>query len=140
MISTNPGSPPAALAKIASGGELSRISLALQVAAAERATAPTMIFDEVDVGIGGGIAEVVGDLLGQLSDRVQVLVVTHLAQVACKGNHHLRVSKTLADGGMSTGVDHLNDETRVEEIARMQGGRTITDSNRAHARELLDAS
>ncbi len=140
MISTNPGSPPAALAKIASGGELSRISLALQVAAAERATAPTMIFDEVDVGIGGGIAEVVGDLLGQLSDRVQVLVVTHLAQVACKGNHHLLVSKTLADGGMSTGVDHLDDETRVEEIARMQGGRTITDSNRAHARELLDAS
>ena len=140
MISTNPGSPPAALAKIASGGELSRISLALQVAAAERATAPTMIFDEVDVGIGGGIAEVVGDLLGQLSDRVQVLVVTHLAQVACKGNHHLLVSKTLADGGMSTGVDHLDDETRVEEIARMQGGRTITDNNRAHARELLDAS
>ncbi|MGD2008469.1 MAG: DNA repair protein RecN, partial [Cellvibrionales bacterium] len=88
----------------------------------------------------GGIAEVVGDLLGQLSDRVQVLCVTHLAQVACKGNEHLLVSKALADGGMSTRVDHLDDETRVEEIARMQGGRTITDSNRAHARELLNAS
>ncbi len=140
LISTNPGSAPGSLAKIASGGELSRISLALQVAAAECATAPTMIFDEVDVGIGGGIAEIVGELLSQLSQRVQVLCVTHLAQVACKGHHHLRVSKSGDKSAIFTHVNPLREEERVEEIARMQGGVTITDSTRAHAREMLSAS
>jgi len=139
LISTNPGSALGSLAKIASGGELSRISLALQVAAAESATAPTMIFDEVDVGIGGGVAEVVGELLSQLSQRVQVLCVTHLAQVACKGSHHLQVSKTGDDSAVFTEVHLLEVEERVEEIARMQGGLTITDSTRAHAREMLNA-
>jgi DNA repair protein RecN (Recombination protein N) len=139
LISTNPGSALGSLAKIASGGELSRISLALQVAAAESATAPTMIFDEVDVGIGGGVAEVVGELLSQLSQRVQVLCVTHLAQVACKGSHHLQVSKTGDASAVFTEVHLLEVEERVEEIARMQGGLTITDSTRAHAREMLNA-
>lgn len=139
MISTNPGSPPGALAKIASGGELSRISLALQVAAAESATAPTMIFDEVDVGIGGGIAEIVGDLLSQLGERVQVLCVTHLAQVACKGANHLRVTKSGDAAAVFTHVNHLHEAERIEEIARMQGGLTITESTRAHAREMLNA-
>ncbi len=138
LISTNPGSPPGSLAKIASGGELSRISLALQVAAAESATAPTMIFDEVDVGIGGGVAEVVGELLNQLSQRVQVLCVTHLAQVACKGLNHLQVSKTGDAAAVFTEVNMLETEARVEEIARMQGGLTITESTRAHAREMLN--
>ena len=139
LISTNPGSALGSLAKIASGGELSRISLALQVAAAESATAPTMIFDEVDVGIGGGVAEVVGELLSQLSQRVQVLCVTHLAQVACKGSQHLQVSKTGDASAVFTEVHLLEVEERVEEIARMQGGLTITDSTRAHAREMLNA-
>lgn len=138
LISTNPGSAPGSLAKIASGGELSRISLALQVAAAESATAPTMIFDEVDVGIGGGVAEVVGELLKQLSQRVQVLCVTHLAQVACKGLNHLQVSKTGDAAAVFTEVNLLETEARVEEIARMQGGLTITESTRAHAREMLN--
>ncbi|WP_435220054.1 DNA repair protein RecN [Luminiphilus sp. nBUS_07] len=138
LISTNPGSAPGSLAKIASGGELSRISLALQVAAAESATAPTMIFDEVDVGIGGGVAEVVGELLNQLSQRVQVLCVTHLAQVACKGLNHLQVSKTGDAAAVFTEVNMLETEARVEEIARMQGGLTITESTRAHAREMLN--
>ena len=139
LISTNPGSAAGSLAKIASGGELSRISLALQVAAAESATAPTMIFDEVDVGIGGGVAEVVGELLKQLSQRVQVLCVTHLAQVACKGSNHLQVSKSGDDSAVFTEVNLLETEARVEEIARMQGGLTITDSTRALAREMLSA-
>lgn len=138
LISTNPGSALGSLAKIASGGELSRISLALQVAAAESATAPTMIFDEVDVGIGGGVAEVVGELLSRLSQRVQVLCVTHLAQVACKGSHHLQVSKTGDASAVFTEVHLLETEERVEEIARMQGGLTITESTRAHAREMLN--
>lgn len=137
LISTNPGATPGALAKIASGGELSRISLALQVAAAESATAPTMIFDEVDVGIGGAVAEVVGELLHQLGTRVQVLCVTHLPQVAAKGDHHLRVSKQGDEQSVRTELVALTPEARVAEIARMLGGMTITDSTVAHAREML---
>ena len=98
-----------------------------------------MIFDEVDVGIGGGVAEVVGELLSQLSQRVQVLCVTHLAQVACKGSHHLQVSKSGDASAVFTEVHLLASEERVEEIARMQGGLTITESTRAHAREMLNA-
>ena len=138
-ISTQPGSPPGALSRIASGGELSRISLALQVAAASRATAPTMIFDEVDVGIGGAVAEVVGSLLQKLSADVQVLCVTHLPQVACKGGTHLRVAKSGDATSVYTDVHGLQRDERVEEIARMLGGVTISDTTRAHARDMLGA-
>ena len=140
LISTNPGSSPGPLAKIASGGELSRISLALQVAAADSATAPTMIFDEVDVGIGGAVAEVVGGLLKTLSERVQVLCVTHLPQVAAKGHQQLRVSKSGDDKSVATSLQTLSNEDRVEEIARMLGGLKITDNTRSHAKEILEAS
>ena len=138
QISTQPGSPAGPLARIASGGELSRISLALQVAAASRATAPTMIFDEVDVGIGGAVAEVVGNLLQQLSADVQVLCVTHLPQVACKGTTHLRVAKSGDDTSVYTDIESLAEEDRIEEIARMLGGVTISATTRAHARDMLE--
>jgi len=137
LISTNPGAEPGPLAKIASGGELSRISLALQVAAAENATVPTMIFDEVDVGIGGAVAEVVGDLLHHLSTRVQVLCVTHLPQVAAKGDQHLQVSKAGDKNSVSTTLAALDTQSRISEIARMLGGMKITVSTLAHAREML---
>jgi len=137
LISTNPGAEPGPLAKIASGGELSRISLALQVAAAENATVPTMIFDEVDVGIGGAVAEVVGDLLHHLSARVQVLCVTHLPQVAAKGDQHLQVSKAGDKNSVSTTLAALDTQSRISEIARMLGGMKITESTLAHAREML---
>ena len=137
LISTNPGAEPGPLAKIASGGELSRISLALQVAAAENATVPTMIFDEVDVGIGGAVAEVVGDLLHHLSARVQVLCVTHLPQVAAKGDQHLQVSKAGDKNSVSTRLATLDTQSRISEIARMLGGMKITESTLAHAREML---
>ena len=140
LISTNPGSSPGPLAKIASGGELSRISLALQVAAADSVTAPTMIFDEVDVGIGGAVADVVGGLLKTLSARVQVLCVTHLPQVAAKGHQQLRVSKAGDDKSVATSLETLSQEDRIEEIARMLGGLKITDNTRSHAREILEAS
>jgi DNA repair protein RecN (Recombination protein N) len=140
LISTNPGSSPGPLAKIASGGELSRISLALQVAAADSVTAPTMIFDEVDVGIGGAVAEVVGSLLRSLSERAQVLCVTHLPQVAAKGHQQLRVSKCGDDKSVSTTLEVLTAGDRVEEIARMLGGLKITENTRSHAKEILEAS
>ncbi len=140
LISTNPASPPAPLNRVASGGELSRISLALQVCAANSATSPTMIFDEVDVGIGGAVAEVVGGLLLTLSEGVQILCVTHLPQVAAKGEHHLQVSKTGDDNSVSTQLEPLDEESRVEEIARMLGGVKLTESTRAHAREMLASS
>lgn len=140
LISTQPGVAPGSLGRIASGGELSRISLALQVAAADNATAPTMIFDEVDVGIGGAVAEVVGELLHQLSERVQVLCVTHLPQVAAKGDHHLRVSKAGDENAVTTGVETLDSDSRITEIARMLGGKKLTDSTLAHAREMLGKS
>jgi DNA repair protein RecN (Recombination protein N) len=137
LIATNPGASPAPLSKIASGGELSRISLALQVVAADTATTPTMIFDEVDVGIGGGVAEVVGELLHTLGKRSQVLVVTHQPQVAAKGNHHLLVTKEVADEVQST-LTLLEGEARIQEIGRMLGGAKLTDNTLAHAREMLE--
>ena len=137
LVSTNPGSAPGPLNKIASGGELSRLSLALQVAAADNATVPTMVFDEVDVGVGGAVAEVVGDLLRKLSQQVQVMCVTHLPQVAAKGHQHFQVSKA---GTKTTAVALavMDTESRVDELARMLGGVKITDSTVAHARELLE--
>ena len=139
MIATNPGASPGPLSKVASGGELSRISLALQVVAADIATSPTMIFDEVDVGIGGGVAEVVGELLSQLGKTSQVLVVTHQAQVAAKGDQHLLVTKTGEDSVHSE-LTPLNGEARVVEVGRMLGGAKLTDSTLAHAREMLEGS
>ena len=137
LISTNPGAPPRALGKIASGGELSRISLAIGVVTANTATVPSMVFDEVDVGIGGAVAEVVGKLLHALAERTQVLCVTHLAQVAAQGTHHLQVTKTSSDTAVETSLRKLNNEEKVQEIARMLGGVKITPQTLAHAREML---
>ena len=139
LIATNPGASPGPLSKVASGGELSRISLALQVVAADTATSPTMIFDEVDVGIGGGVAEVVGELLKTLGARSQVLVVTHQPQVAAKGNQHLLVVKEGEDRAHSSLIS-LAGEARIEEIGRMLGGAKLTTSTLAHAREMLESA
>jgi DNA repair protein RecN (Recombination protein N) len=133
------------LAKVASGGELSRISLAIRVVTAQKESIPTMIFDEVDVGIGGGVAEVVGQLLKQLGEQQdgkylterQVLVITHLPQVAALGTHHLRVSKSLVNAQTLSTIAVLDDKARVEEIARMLGGIEITETTRQHAKEML---
>lgn len=125
------------LSKVASGGELSRISLALRVITAQQGETPTMIFDEVDVGIGGGVAEVVGQLLKALGSSRQVLVITHLPQVAAQGQQHLRVSKSSVDGQTLSRIDALDDDARIEEVARMLGGVEITDTTRKHAMEML---
>ena len=137
LVSANPGQPVKPVARVASGGELSRISLAVQVAAAHRHARTCMIFDEVDAGIGGGVAEIVGRQLRELGDRGQVLCVTHLAQVASQAHHQLRVNK-LTDGRTSrTAVSALGPDQRVEELARMLGGVEITRKAREHAREML---
>ena len=137
LVSANPGQPVKPVAKVASGGELSRISLAVQVAAAHRNATTCMIFDEVDAGIGGGVAEIVGRKLRELAGRGQVLCVTHLAQVASQAHHQLRVSK-LTDGRVSrTTVTVLGADERIEELARMLGGVEITLKAREHAREML---
>jgi DNA repair protein RecN (Recombination protein N) len=138
LISTNPGAPARPLGKIASGGELSRISLAIGVVTANTATVPSMVFDEVDVGIGGAVAEVVGKLLRTLAERAQVLCVTHLAQVAAQGTHHLQVSKTNNGTSVETNLRKLDGEEKVREIARMLGGVKITSQTLAHAREMLE--
>ncbi len=137
LISTNPGAPPRPLGKIASGGELSRISLAIGVVTANTATAPSMVFDEVDVGIGGAVAEVVGTLLRTMAERAQVLCVTHLAQVAAQGTHHMQVSKSSSGSSVETRMRRLDTEEKVQEIARMLGGVKITAQTLAHAREML---
>jgi DNA repair protein RecN (Recombination protein N) len=140
LVSANPGEPVKPVAKVASGGELSRISLAVQVAAARRAAITCMVFDEVDSGIGGGVAEIVGRMLRELGGRGQVLCVTHLAQVASQAHHQHRVSK-VTDGRTSrTAVTALPKDERVEELARMLGGVAITRKAREHAREMLEAS
>ena len=125
------------LNKVASGGELSRVSLAIRVVTAQQGNVPTMIFDEVDVGIGGGVAEVVGSLLKQLGEGRQVLVITHLPQVASQGAKHLNVKKIQRDNVTLSAIDPLDDNARVEEIARMLGGVEITETTRQHAREML---
>jgi DNA repair protein RecN (Recombination protein N) len=137
LVSANPGQAPKSLAKVASGGELSRISLAVQVAAAAKASALCMVFDEVDAGIGGAVAEIVGRQLRELGERAQVLCVTHLAQVASQAHSQFRVTK-LTDGKITrTAVKPLGSVERVDEIARMLGGIDITEQARAHAREML---
>jgi len=140
LISTNKGQPARALAKVASGGELSRISLAIQVVTAQTSSTPTLIFDEVDVGIGGAIAEVVGRLLRQLGERAQILCVTHQPQVASQGHQHLFVSKDTQGELTRTRIDPLSQEKRVHEVARMLGGIDITDTSLEHAREMLKSA
>lgn len=140
LISTNPGTAPQGLGKIASGGELSRISLAIQVVTASAGTVPSMVFDEVDVGIGGAVAEVVGKLLRDLAGTAQVLCVTHLPQVAAQGQQHLQVSKQSNKDSVETRLSTLGQDEKVEEIARMLGGVKITEQTLAHAREMLESA
>jgi DNA repair protein RecN (Recombination protein N) len=135
-VSANPGQPLRPLSKVASGGELSRISLALQVAIAAVGRVPTLIFDEVDVGIGGGVAEIVGQKLRLLGTTRQVLCITHLAQVASQGHSHLQIGKKDEDG-VYVEISPLEGSSREDEIARMLGGLEITDKTRAHARDML---
>jgi DNA repair protein RecN (Recombination protein N) len=140
QVSTHGGLPPRPLAKVASGGELSRISLAIQVITSQVGTAPTLIFDEVDAGIGGRVAEIVGKLLKQLGKTRQVLCITHLPQVASMGDQHWQVFKTAepaADKAVLSSIHSLNEQERVEEIARMLGGVNITATTRKHAAEML---
>jgi DNA repair protein RecN (Recombination protein N) len=137
LVAGHAGVEPRPLAKVASGGELSRISLAVQVAAAAKTSALCMVFDEVDAGIGGAVAEIVGRQLRELGERAQVLCVTHLAQVAAQAHSQFRVTK-LTDGKITrTAVKSLGQPERVDEIARMLGGIDITEQARAHAREML---
>jgi DNA repair protein RecN (Recombination protein N) len=137
LVSANPGQPPRALAKVASGGELSRISLAIQVAAVQNQALPCLVFDEVDAGVGGGVAEIVGRQLRALGEHAQVLCVTHLPQVASQAHAHVRVTK-LTDGRTTrTALSPLNEDGRIEEIARMLGGINVTDKAREHAAEML---
>jgi DNA repair protein RecN (Recombination protein N) len=138
LVAGHAGSTPRSLAKVASGGELARISLAISVITSKASFTPTLIFDEVDAGIGGAVAETVGKLLHQLGQSHQILCVTHLPQVAAQGNHHLKVSKSQAGDKTVSQVQTLSRSERVEEIARMLGGATITDTTRRHARELLE--
>jgi DNA repair protein RecN (Recombination protein N) len=137
LVSANPGQPPKLLAKVASGGELSRISLAIQVIMSESSQIPTLIFDEVDSGVGGGVAEIVGKKLRLLGRDRQVLCVTHLPQVASQAHNHFRVEKTSAQDKTSTAVFALDDLERLEEVARMLGGVRITEQTRAHASEMI---
>jgi len=137
--STNPGMAPGAIAKIASGGELARFMLALKVSLAAQGEPCTLIFDEVDAGVGGAVAEAVGGRLRRLAQNGQVLVVTHSPQVAARGDSHWQVRKSDAGQGMSTQVTLLQDDTRLEEVARMLAGAAVTDEARAAARRLLEA-
>ncbi len=139
-VSANPGQPLKPLAKVASGGELSRISLAIQVITAQTSRVPTLVFDEVDVGIGGPTAEVVGQLLRRLGERGQVLTVTHLPQVAAQGHQHLFVHKLRDSDATRTAVSKLDDTQRVEEIARMLGGVDLTEESLAHARQMVGSA
>jgi len=138
LVAGHAGSTPRPLAKVASGGELARISLAISVITSKASFTPSLIFDEVDAGIGGAVAETVGKLLRRLGESHQILCVTHLPQVAAQGNHHLKVSKSQVNDKTLSQVASLARSERVEEIARMLGGATITDTTRRHARELLE--
>ena len=137
LVAGHGGVTPRPLAKVASGGELARLSLALSVIASQAARVPTLIFDEVDTGVGGAVAEVVGRLLRELGARHQVLCVTHLPQVAACGDHHYEVSKATQKGATLSQIQLLGADGRIDEIARMLGGLKITDTTRKHAREML---
>jgi DNA repair protein RecN (Recombination protein N) len=140
LISTNPGQPAKPMIKIASGGELSRISLAIQVVTAQTSTIPTLIFDEVDVGISGGTAEIVGKLLHDLAQSGQILSITHLPQVAAQGDQHLHIRKFSTQNSTKSEMLWLDESKRVTELARMLGGIDLTDQTLAHAQEMLDFS
>lgn len=137
LVSTNPGQPAKPLIKIASGGELSRISLAIQVITAQTSHIPSLVFDEVDVGIGGGVAKVVGKLLRQLAERTQILCVTHQAPVAGQGHHHFFVSKLTKAGSTLTQITELSEAEIVREVARMLGGEDLSDESLAHAEQMV---
>ena len=137
LISANPGQPPLPLSRIASGGELSRMSLSIQVIASDGSAIPTMIFDEVDSGVGGGVAEMVGLRLRELGETRQVFCVTHLPQVASLADHHFRICKISDGNSTKMAVTHLSDDERIEELARMLGGVEITTRTRDHAAEML---
>ncbi|HEX6832508.1 MAG TPA: DNA repair protein RecN, partial [Rudaea sp.] len=139
LVAANPGQPPRALRKVASGGELSRISLAIEVAALGLDDVGCMVFDEVDSGIGGAVAEVVGQKLRRLGDKRQVLCVTHLAQVAAQGHQHLRVAKSSDGCKTATQIQTLDTKARRDEIARMIGGIEITRETLAHAKQMLES-
>ncbi len=138
LVSANPGQPVKPLAKVASGGELSRISLSIQVITAQAARIPTLIFDEVDVGIGGRVAEIVGLQLRALGQQRQVVCVTHLPQVAALGHHHLQVSKQTDSKTTVTKINPLDEKQRINEVARMLGGIEITDQTVSHAKEMIE--
>lgn len=139
LIAANPGQPPGPLARVASGGELSRLMLALKVVLAERSAIPTLVFDEVDSGVGGATASSIGDRLHRVAHDVQVLVVTHSPQVAARGDQHLRISKRISKERTETLAEPLSPNARREEIARMLAGETITDAARTAADSLLKA-
>jgi DNA repair protein RecN (Recombination protein N) len=140
LLSPNPGEELRPLSRIASGGELSRILLALNAVAAAFASAETLVFDEVDAGIGGRVAEVVGRKLRKVAETHQVLCVTHLPQIASLADRHYVVSKREVKGRTVTDVQPLDGPERIEEVARMLGGATITDTTRRHAREMVKQS
>ena len=137
LVAANPGQPEQAIARVASGGELSRISLAVQVILADSSRVPSLVFDEVDSGIGGGVAEIVGRRLRELGARCQVMCVTHLPQVASQSHQHLRIIKITDGKTTRTALSHLEGEEKVEELARMLGGVEITGKTREHAREMI---
>ena len=138
-VQTNPGQAMAGLAQVASGGELSRISLAIQMIAADKLDLPVLIFDEVDSGVGGAVAEIVGQEMHNISSGRQVFSVTHLAQVAAKADHHYRVNKLADDKDTASAIDYLERQDRVTELARMLGGLNLTEKTLSHAEEMLDS-
>lgn len=139
LVSTNPGQPLRPIIKVASGGELSRLSLAIQIIGSKDNGVPTMIFDEVDAGISGGVAEIVGKLLHRLAEHRQILCVTHLAQVASCGHHHLKVDKTSKANETFTQVMSLNKNERIDEVARLLAGMEVTNESRANAAQMLES-
>lgn len=139
LVSTNPGQPLYPLNKIISGGELSRISLAIQVITAEKEVTPTLIFDEIDAGIGGRTADIVGKLLRMLAEKTQVICITHLPQIAAQSHHHISVAKTSGNKNTEVAIATLNKNERIREIARMLGGANITKQTLAHAAEMLNS-
>jgi len=138
-VQTNPGQGMGALAQVASGGELSRISLAIQMIAADKLDLPVLIFDEVDSGVGGAVAEIVGQEMHNISHGRQVFSVTHLAQVAAKADHHYRVNKLTDDKDTASAIDYLERQQRITELARMLGGLNLTEKTLSHAEEMLDS-
>ena len=139
LFSANPGEPPRPLSKIASGGEMSRVMLALKTVLADAAPVPTLVFDEIDAGIGGRTAHAVGEQIAQLAQHCQILCITHLPQIACRANHHLLIEKHTDGAATRASVQPLTGEARVQEIARMLAG-APSETALQHARELLHGS